>query len=184
MCKCMCSHAHCASRMTLQPTCRAAGDVKSAITKGGGKPADSGSVLFNFMRQGQVLVSNADEDAVFEAAIEAGADDVQPVLDEEGNVTNDFKVCMRLGAYVCVCVCRCVCVCLCVPVCVCVCVCARARVCGHVVYGERPHVPITMCRAERPHVPSKVQGADGCAAKHSALHTPDQPPVHAMPPTP
>lgn len=28
-----------------------AGDVKSAITKGGGKPADSGSVMFNFMRQ-------------------------------------------------------------------------------------------------------------------------------------
>jgi hypothetical protein len=28
-----------------------AGDVKSAITKGGGKAADSGSVMFNFMRQ-------------------------------------------------------------------------------------------------------------------------------------
>lgn len=69
-----------------------AGDVKSAITKGGGKPADSGSVMFNFMRQGQVLVSGADEDELFEAAIEAGADDVQPVFDEEGQPTSDFKV--------------------------------------------------------------------------------------------
>jgi transcriptional/translational regulatory protein YebC/TACO1 len=72
--------------------CTCPGDVKSAITKGGGKPADSGSVMFNFMRQGQVLVSGADEDELFEAAIEAGADDVQPVFDEEGQPTNDFKV--------------------------------------------------------------------------------------------
>jgi transcriptional/translational regulatory protein YebC/TACO1 len=48
--------------------------------------------MFNFMRQGQVLVAGADEDALFEAAIEAGADDVQPVFDEEGQPTSDFKV--------------------------------------------------------------------------------------------
>lgn len=48
--------------------------------------------MFNFMRQGQVLVSGADEDELFEAAIEAGADDVQPVFDEEGQPTSDFKV--------------------------------------------------------------------------------------------
>lgn len=38
---------------SARPACcwRRAGDVKSAITKGGGKPADSGSVMFNFMRQ-------------------------------------------------------------------------------------------------------------------------------------
>lgn len=47
---------------------------------------------FNFMRQGQVLVMGADEDELFEAAIEAGADDVQPVFDEEGQPTSDFKV--------------------------------------------------------------------------------------------
>lgn len=47
--------------------------------------------------QGQVLVTGADEDTVFEAAIEAGADDVQPVLDDEGNPTNDFRV-RRLAA--------------------------------------------------------------------------------------
>lgn len=72
--------------------CCCAGDVKSAITKGGGKAADSGSVMFNFMRQGQVLVTGADEDELFEAAIDAGADDVQPVFDEEGQPTSDFKV--------------------------------------------------------------------------------------------
>jgi hypothetical protein len=44
------------------------------------------------MRQGQVLVVGADEDELFEAAIEAGADDVQPVFDEEGQPTSDFKV--------------------------------------------------------------------------------------------
>ena len=48
--------------------------------------------MFNFMRQGQVLVTGADEDELFEAAIDAGADDVQPVFDEEGQPTNDFKV--------------------------------------------------------------------------------------------
>jgi transcriptional/translational regulatory protein YebC/TACO1 len=48
--------------------------------------------MFNFMRQGQVLVTGADEDELFEAAIDAGADDVQPVFDEEGQPTSNFKV--------------------------------------------------------------------------------------------
>eukprot|EP00775_Hariotina_reticulata_P002573 gene2573-2875_t len=78
---------------------RTAGDVKSAITKGGGKSADSGSVMFNFMRQGQVLVQDADEDTVFEAAIEAGADDVQPVFDEDGNATNNFNLYTQVEAF-------------------------------------------------------------------------------------
>jgi transcriptional/translational regulatory protein YebC/TACO1 len=60
---------------------------------------------FNFMRQGQVLVMGADEDELFEAAIEAGADDVQPVFDEEGQPTSDFKVGL-CGQCVCVCVWR------------------------------------------------------------------------------
>ena len=49
-------------------------------------------MLVLLLPQGQVLVHGADEDTVFEAAIDAGADDVQPVFDEEGNPTNDFKV--------------------------------------------------------------------------------------------
>lgn len=78
---------------------RSAGDIKSAITKGGGKPADSGSVMFNFMRQGQVLVIGADEDELFEAAIDAGADDVQPIFDEDGVSTNDFKLYTQVEAF-------------------------------------------------------------------------------------
>lgn len=50
------------------------------------------------MRQGAVLVTGADEDAVFEAAIEAGAEDVQPVLDEEGQPTTEFKVWVNRAA--------------------------------------------------------------------------------------
>jgi transcriptional/translational regulatory protein YebC/TACO1 len=61
---------------------RSASDVRAAITKGGGKVAEPGSVSFQFSRQGlAAVVAPADqEDAVFEAAMEAGAEDV--VADE------------------------------------------------------------------------------------------------------
>ena len=49
--------------------------------------ADPGSVLFNFQRQGLIMVAAAaGEDAVFEAAMEAGASDVQPAEGEDGGV--------------------------------------------------------------------------------------------------
>ena len=57
---------------------RAAMSVRSAVTKSGGKMADPGSVLFNFARQGCVVLSGGAEDEVFAAATEAGAEDVQP----------------------------------------------------------------------------------------------------------
>ncbi|KAK9812773.1 hypothetical protein WJX72_003451 [[Myrmecia] bisecta] len=64
---------------------RSATDVRNAVTRTGGKMADPGSVLFNFQRQGLVFVApSAGEDEVFEAAMDAGADDVQPVKGEEG----------------------------------------------------------------------------------------------------
>jgi YebC/PmpR family DNA-binding regulatory protein len=53
---------------------RCAGDIPAAVKKGGGKMAESGSVLFNFERKGLVYLKSGDEDAIFEAAIEAGAD--------------------------------------------------------------------------------------------------------------
>ncbi|CAL6404977.1 unnamed protein product [Bathycoccus prasinos] len=56
---------------------RCAGDIPAAVKKGGGKMAESGSVLFNFERKGLVYLKSGDEDAIFEAAIEAGADDVK-----------------------------------------------------------------------------------------------------------
>lgn len=71
---------------------RTASDVKNAINKGGAKVAESGSVLFNFSRQGQLWILSDNEDAVFEAAMEAGAEDIQPVPDEEGNASKAFKV--------------------------------------------------------------------------------------------
>ena len=62
---------------------RAAANVRSIFGKNGGALGESGSVAFMFDRLGQVVypASVADEDAVVEAAIEAGAEDVES---EEG----------------------------------------------------------------------------------------------------
>lgn len=57
---------------------RTASDVKDAIRKGGGKVAESGSVMFQFARQGWVFVNGGDEEEVFEVAIDAGAEDIVP----------------------------------------------------------------------------------------------------------
>jgi transcriptional/translational regulatory protein YebC/TACO1 len=57
---------------------RAAMSVRSAVTKAGAKMADPGSVLFNFERRGFVVLTGGEEDAVFAAATDAGADDVTP----------------------------------------------------------------------------------------------------------
>ncbi|KAJ9511741.1 hypothetical protein QJQ45_022606 [Haematococcus lacustris] len=72
---------------------RSASEVKNALTKGGAKVAEPGSVQFNFTRSGMVLVEDTAEDAVFEAAMEAGADDVVAVPpEEEGAPSTSFKV--------------------------------------------------------------------------------------------
>jgi YebC/PmpR family DNA-binding regulatory protein len=57
---------------------RAAADVRSTLTKGGGSLAENGSVSFNFERKGQIVVpsASADYDKVFEIAADAGAEDV------------------------------------------------------------------------------------------------------------
>eukprot|EP00887_Chlorella_sp_A99_P005047 scaffold4.g5047.t1 len=80
---------------------RSAAEVKSAITKGGGKVADPGSVLFNFQRRGciRVVAGPADEDAVFEAATEAGAADIQPAEDEESGTVVGYKVLTAVEDY-------------------------------------------------------------------------------------
>ncbi len=57
---------------------RTAGDVRSAFTKNGGNMAETGAVSFMFDRVG-VVEFNADKasaDAMLEAAIDAGAEDV------------------------------------------------------------------------------------------------------------
>jgi YebC/PmpR family DNA-binding regulatory protein len=64
---------------------RTASNVRSYFTKNGGNLAETGAVSFMFERMGQVSYSATvgDADRVFEAAIEAGADDVDSA--EEGH---------------------------------------------------------------------------------------------------
>lgn len=58
---------------------RAAADVRNAFTKNGGSLGEPGSVAWKFEKTGVITVAAAglDEDAVLEAALEAGADDVK-----------------------------------------------------------------------------------------------------------
>lgn len=58
---------------------RTAADVRSYFNKFGGNLGETGSVSFNFIRGGLISYSAdaADADAVMEAAIEAGAEDVE-----------------------------------------------------------------------------------------------------------
>jgi YebC/PmpR family DNA-binding regulatory protein len=63
---------------------RTASNVRSTFTKRGGNLGETGSVSFMFDRVGQIVYSKGDADAVMEAAIEAGAQDVES--SEEGHV--------------------------------------------------------------------------------------------------
>jgi len=81
---------------------RSASDVRAAITKGGGKVAEPGSVSFQFSRQGlAAVVAPADqEDAVFEAAMNAGAEDiVADEPDEDGDTPHRFLVYTPVTGY-------------------------------------------------------------------------------------
>ncbi len=65
---------------------RTASNVRAAFTKSGGALGETGSVGFMFSRVGEIVykLTVGDADAVMEAAIEAGAEDVQS--DEEGHM--------------------------------------------------------------------------------------------------
>ena len=63
---------------------RTASNVRSTFTKRGGNLGETGSVSFMFDRVGQIVYSKGDADAVMEAAIEAGAQDVES--SEDGHV--------------------------------------------------------------------------------------------------
>ena len=57
---------------------RTVGDIRHAFSKAGGKLGTDGSVAFMFTRQGHIIVATeSDEETVLEAALEAGADDLQ-----------------------------------------------------------------------------------------------------------
>ncbi|WOQ70798.1 YebC/PmpR family DNA-binding transcriptional regulator [Microbacterium limosum] len=59
---------------------RAAAEVRTALTRNGGTLADPGSVSYNFSRKGVIVVSGegTSEDDVMLAALEAGAEEVEP----------------------------------------------------------------------------------------------------------
>ncbi len=70
---------------------RTASNVRSTFGKHGGNLGETGSVSFMFERKGEIVypVSAGDEDAVMEAAIEAGAEDVESTADEHTIYTAD-----------------------------------------------------------------------------------------------
>lgn len=74
---------------------RTASEVRAAFNKYGGSLGETGSVSFMFDRVGQIIypADAADADAMFEAALEAGADNVES--DENGHeitcATEDFN---------------------------------------------------------------------------------------------
>jgi YebC/PmpR family DNA-binding regulatory protein len=57
-------------------------DLSHLYLKNGGNLGESGSVAWQFARKGSIEIEAADEDALMEAALEAGAEDV-----EDGTVT-------------------------------------------------------------------------------------------------
>jgi YebC/PmpR family DNA-binding regulatory protein len=69
---------------------RTAGEVRSYFTKAGGSLAETGAVSFMFDRVGLIVFDRkvADEDAMLEAAIDAGADDVASGPEEHEVITS------------------------------------------------------------------------------------------------
>jgi len=65
---------------------RTAGAVRAAFSKHGGNMGETGSVSFMFDRVGEIVypASAGDVDSMFEAVLEAGADDVQS--DDNGHI--------------------------------------------------------------------------------------------------
>lgn len=65
---------------------RTASNVRSTFAKNGGNLGETGSVSFQFERKGEIVypASAGNDDAIFEAAIEAGAEDVES--SEDGHI--------------------------------------------------------------------------------------------------
>ncbi|KKC40943.1 transcriptional regulator [Devosia epidermidihirudinis] len=78
---------------------RTASNVRSYFSKSGGAMGETNSVGFMFDKVGEITypVKAGTEDAVMEAAIEAGADDVES--DEEGHyITTSFEAMVEVAA--------------------------------------------------------------------------------------
>jgi YebC/PmpR family DNA-binding regulatory protein len=65
-------------KVTTDNKTRSAQEVRSVFSRHGGNLAATGAVAFQFLHAGQFLIASdqADEDALMELALEAGADDV------------------------------------------------------------------------------------------------------------
>ena len=71
---------------------RTVAEIRHAFSKRGGNLGTDGSVAYLFTRQGQLLFSpETDEDALMEAALDAGAEDIQTHADGSIEVTTDFE---------------------------------------------------------------------------------------------
>ena len=70
---------------------RTAAEVRHAFTKCGGNLGTDGSVAYMFDRKGQIsFAAGVSEDALMEAALEAGADDVEMAEDSSAMVSTSF----------------------------------------------------------------------------------------------
>ncbi len=70
---------------------RTVSDVRHAFTKRGGNLGTDGSVAYLFSRQGQLYFSNVNEDALMEAALEAGAEDIEMSDDDSALIVTAFE---------------------------------------------------------------------------------------------
>jgi len=82
---------------------RTASNVRSTFSKNGGALGETNSVAFMFDRMGEIFypLTVGDADKVMEAAIEAGADDVETDEDEEEgghSITTSFEKMMEVAA--------------------------------------------------------------------------------------
>ncbi|HHL21982.1 MAG TPA: YebC/PmpR family DNA-binding transcriptional regulator [Aliiroseovarius sp.] len=79
---------------------RTASTVRSTFTKNGGNLGETGSVGFMFDRKGEILypLSAGDLETVFEAALEAGAEDVEDTDEGYVIVTADTDLASVAGA--------------------------------------------------------------------------------------
>ena len=69
---------------------RTASEVRSSFSKFGGSLADTGAVSFMFDKVGQIIypIETADAEAMFDAALEAGADNVESEDDSHITTTS------------------------------------------------------------------------------------------------
>ncbi len=63
-------------------------EVRHTVEKNGGRFADSGSVMFQFSRKGEIVISEKTEDALM-MALDAGAEDAEEVEDGIEIITSD-----------------------------------------------------------------------------------------------